>query len=382
MTAQFEVDDIDPALIQDGSVRVLYNTTSTPDSAPAVSGKVHFRTTVKRVGKVKYRYVYEYRYRTSAQAMAAEKYRVATDISGIESRAVTAEVYLVASPPATPTYSTFGLNSSFVLTDKDDVETPNPLYRLRVYLWALLTNLEKLTFPQNRVADDPFGLFHEDIFTLESSGTGTTNGAFATTQRDLYVGSKEYGGVAVQQFNRNLKALRRRIINDSKTVRGNIGSGNSPSYLGNIGSIVQVARALANGPNQTEIILQAIEYWRIVGTIYVTRRFTVTSDITETILHVNQMNKVNNGALLGINAGFLMYKGAQFTYVGGLPSMRPTGVVYKLLFDILRFQSSVSTRIAYYGNAGITPGQQNITGLGIGVGVTFPLSDDLSFIWA
>jgi hypothetical protein len=44
MTAQYERDDVDPANLEDENTRVLYNTTSTPDAAPSVSGKTHNKT--------------------------------------------------------------------------------------------------------------------------------------------------------------------------------------------------------------------------------------------------------------------------------------------------------------------------------------------------
>lgn len=166
MTARFERYETDPVLLNNENTRVLFNTTSTPDAAPSVSGQVHYKTTVTRVGKAKYRYVYEFRYRTSADELEAQHTETTTDVSGLESTAVTADVWLVSDgAPVTPTLA------SFVLRNKRDIELPNPLYRLRIYRWGLTTPQQDIEYPGSKVRFNQLSPLGYHVTQVKDSAT-------------------------------------------------------------------------------------------------------------------------------------------------------------------------------------------------------------------
>jgi hypothetical protein len=187
MTAQWQVDEDDEGDLTDEHARVDYSTDGTPPAAPASPNidQVHVRTSTKRVGKAKYRHVYSYAYRTTQEQLEADRTRTTTDPDGIESSAVTADVFPTGNEPSTPAAPSepFGLK----LDGFDDYTTPNPDYTLRVYRWALTTSGERWINQQTKVIEGANGLEDAETRAAFDAAPGLTRGLLqrSVTQVEL-----------------------------------------------------------------------------------------------------------------------------------------------------------------------------------------------------
>lgn len=164
------VDDPISFMVGDNHARQV-TSSSTPPSTPVIASRVCVRRTTRRIGKVKYQHDWFYDLRSNADRLEAEKTRTIVDLSGLESEAVTADVY-TGSAPSDPTLS------DFVLISHADLTTQSPDYTLRVYQWGLLTNAQKITMPRTFIKTDATNLASE---AQQSQVYTTLSGAPATT---------------------------------------------------------------------------------------------------------------------------------------------------------------------------------------------------------
>lgn len=379
MDADHSVTVVDPGAIPLGTrqTECVIDGNSTAPSAPAVSGLVCFEQKTTRVGKVKYQHVYHYRYRSNEDELIADKTITSTDASALESSAVTADVWLVSGGgPADP--SAPGSPTGLQLVSKQDSEVPNPLYRLRVYRWGLVTNEERIEFGDSVVTDDPFKLKTQRRASIEASSSAVDLATFAAAARTTYQGDRTYGGVTARQLTPAKKLLLREVVDDSKLVIGEISA--RPVLLGNVGTLVRVVAVRSRGTNGSQVWLGEIEWWRSTGIIEVHRRLTVNTDINETLLHAADVTKRNSTQLLGIGAGYLVYVGAEWIYSGGYSDTRPISIKYKLAFDSLQFQGRIPTGEYFTTQQNVATGD-HVVGTLLGINVNFLTQADLSFIW-
>lgn len=369
----------DPINIDDDAVRAeFWNVGDTPPATatdpPANNVKQIGFTDVPWTPQKNMR-VFVYGPKSTGDSLVLDNYQTSLDASAIASTAVRAALdgdsiidptdqpYVLRRTIIRPI--TLGLGVNRVLTVKE---------------YGLTTSEDDVTFRESDAVDDPFRLFTRRITTLESSGTGTTPGDFSLTQRNLLIGDKEYAGNEVQQFNRQLKRLTKLYSTDSKTVEGNISA--ERVRLVNIGNIVNVIVSRQRGSAGSRIALAAIEWWRSTGIIEITRRFEVATDPMESLLHLSQLTTRNNGQILGINAGFLMYVGASWIYAAGISSSRVIGIKYKLAFDSLLFQQTIDGGEYDTALTTVPVGYAVLGTLGLELIIQYPVLSDLSFVYA
>jgi hypothetical protein len=162
----------DPVTSLDGKEIRCIKDASAVTAAPAVGGKVCVRRMTRRVGKVQYKHTFWFDFRSVGDQLEAKQTRTKTDLSTLTSTAQTADVWAVGSPPADPTLA------GYVLVEKEDVETENPAYRLRIYTWGLVSTKQKIEFASSSASAGP-------LFNLKTE-TATVI-AWSDTERALAV---------------------------------------------------------------------------------------------------------------------------------------------------------------------------------------------------
>lgn len=325
MTAQFEGTQVDPASLEDEATRVLYNTTSTPDAAPSVSGRVHWRTTVRRVGQAKYRYVYEYRYRTTAEALEADKTETTTDVSGIESSAVTADVWLVSGgAPATPTLS------GYVLRASTDVETGNPLYRCRVYRWGLTTVQQDIENGGSFYEFEQFdNIGHVDTTVLTTTDSLAT---LAAALRTTYKNDVTFDGGRLERLNANRVKQTLRFIDTFEMFEGRAYGGHELFETRFTGSAVQVyVSEIVEQAGFWEILIEPQKQWFAEMTFSLSKR-RGTSTIP---IHFEKLlpSTRNSDTFIGIPAGYVTYTGARPRTNRSVAAPHVMGAVFDFKFS-------------------------------------------------
>lgn len=185
--------DQSTAMAGDAQRAIIDGNSTAPSggSAPTVSGRVLQKVTTRRVGKAKYKHVYYFDFRTIADEYEAKLTQTRVDTSSLESTATTADVWLVSGgAPSTPTLS------GYVLTGYEDREIDNPLYRIRVYSWGLVTNANKIIYAGSGASANPLTGFESEVVTIESDSTHTdtelTQTALADLQDELTFQEVEY----------------------------------------------------------------------------------------------------------------------------------------------------------------------------------------------
>lgn len=234
--ARREVTEIDPSNLNDATVRVLTNTTSTPDAVPVVAGRVHYRTTVERIGKARYEYVYYYRYRTNEQQIEADRAKLVTDVSDLNTEQETADVYELAAAPADPAPPTVGLT----LIDRTDLSTPNPLYGLRVYRWGKLTTKEKI---EHEGSEAVYRWLEEglvEVTTVIDCAEADTNNSLALAAYNTLKSDAGFEEVGVRKLHKTKAVKRVRERNTYRIIKADMIGGKVPVSSRLNGATVQV----------------------------------------------------------------------------------------------------------------------------------------------
>lgn len=379
MTAQFEGDSNDPASLEDENTRVLYGSSTTPSAAPAISGKVNDRIEVKRVGKVKYRYTYRYSYRSSVDKLTAEKARTTTDLSGLETTAITAAVYSGGEPgdPSPPV-------TGYQLIDKTDLSTPNPSFTCRVYRWGLVSNQQKIEYDQTRAEANPLTVYEKEIASIvDYSGTAQ---ALADSLSSSNATDKTFLSARVQKItpSKALQILRHsgedkslhsaynhvqrelvRGVPASAIVGGQYLPGNI--FPGDTGAYVYVFF------NSGNLIARPQMIWRAQGGFRLRRVFTTADPSTYFFLAVR--GTVNNANFLGYSAGEVMYAGPAAVYTYAIAGVHRVIIDYEFSVDQWRFFGDSwlpEGRCAVNSGSILSSGLYNATQLDAGLVCNFP----------
>ena len=168
--ASHTTTDQSTALAGDAQRAIVDGNATAPSggSAPTVSGRVLQKVTTKRIGKAKYRHVYFFDFRTLADEHEAKQTRTRIDTSALDSDAMTADVWLISGgAPSTPTLA------GFQLLDYEDREIENPLYRVRVYRWGLVTGTQKIEYDGTTAEANPLEYYKSSVATVQND-TGTS----------------------------------------------------------------------------------------------------------------------------------------------------------------------------------------------------------------
>ncbi len=301
MTAQYERDEIDPAFLGDEHTRVLYGATSTPATAPTVSGQVHTDTIVQRVGKAKYRYVYKFGYRTSVEKLEADRTRTVTDPQGITSSAVTADVWTVSGgAPTAPTLS------GMKLVEYEDLETPNPLYRLRIYRWGKRTSKDQIEQEGSFYEFDQFRNISYRIRTVET--TADSLATIAATLRTTYKNDITFDSGRVERLNDG-QIIKTLDFIDAYEIFDAVATGgyHQVPCIFNGASVKVWVSDVVQSAGQWWVCVEPVTLWYAEMTFSLRKR-RGTSTIP---LEMSLFGTRNASAFLGIPAGYAGYIGAR-----------------------------------------------------------------------
>jgi hypothetical protein len=358
LKAEHEIDEKDPATLDDNTTvarindentRAVIDTNAVALAAPAstgeLSGKVCWKHWTKKRGKTTYLHVYLYRYRDSVREIEAEKYRLTTDVSGLESRAVTAKVYAIASVPTTPTYADYGLDSTFVLSSFEDINTPNPGFKTRIYLWALLTRQQELEFAHSLAEDSPLiGLKDETASIVAYAGTARQ---LADSVQTAHASDATYIGVKVRRIVPGQFEQIIQTINEDKRVLGmpgrvmrevyrGIPSGaagnNAPlsNFFNNTAAVVEV-KALGQSAGGLGFLELQPQERDVVRGGFIYQRVLIT-DTPELYFYTTLLKNVNNAPFLGYATYTVRYAWVRVFYTYSISGVRRT--VYHYFFEV------------------------------------------------
>lgn len=351
------VDDPVTLLVGDDQRRIIDANATT--SAPAVSGRVCVRRLTHKIGRTLYQHDYWYDFRSVGDSLEAKQTRTRVDLSALGSEAVTADVWTVASgAPVAPTLS------GFQLIDYEDREIENPLYRLRVYSWSLVTNSQKLTFAETKAIGDPLEVYQYEVTTIVSD-TGSTVKALATAARDANKANAEFVKALVWRLTPDLVAQTLTFTGEDQKRHSYSGHTILDDFQGKPAAGFDVAAAFGVATSFVKVILPVpvsggpggathgiIEptYWRRKITYFkVRRRFiTTTARQPEDFEFRAQAGTVNSGTFLGYPAHWVMFEVAEVLYNGTVNDNHL--IVVDLCFKVDSLMHMIDKNLPSYGD--------------------------------
>jgi hypothetical protein len=302
------VDDPVTLLVGDDQRRIIDANATT--AAPAVSGRVCVRRLTRKIGRTLYQHDYYYGFRSVGDEHEAKETTTETDLSALESTAMTADVWLVSGgAPSDPTLS------GFVLVTKRDVEIENPLYRLRIYKWGLVTNQTKLENQRTRGEGDPYG----DDPSL-TAAVVASSGSSAQTLADAYTAANTdplFAGVDFETLT-DAKALRilKKARDNKQLVGGGAVSEDKVAGIPDPGGsgwgdpdavqkAIRLSAVTYGGGGATAGLVQPITIWRARG-LYEFTRYYLADDVAA-VLALVDIGSTNDATWHGFPAHTLMF---------------------------------------------------------------------------
>lgn len=175
----------DPVAVLIGEAEATQVTANSSETTPTISGRVCVRYIVKKIGRTRYEHHWWFDFRSNAAKLIADKTTATIDVSGLESEAFTAEVYLISGGPAGAGSAPY---ANLVNITARYIEIENPLYRCIVYGWALVTNQQKIEYRESSAEyDGQTGLESEVSSIVASTGTDSVMAASAYTANQATV---------------------------------------------------------------------------------------------------------------------------------------------------------------------------------------------------
>jgi hypothetical protein len=344
LTAKHERDDVDPASLEDEHTRVIIDANLTAPADPGVAGQVLYKSWTVRTGKAKYLHVYLYRYRTSAQALVAESTRTTIDKSAMDSTAVTATVWLVSGGAPADPVSLAALTNG-VLVEHEDREVLNPLYRLRIYRWGLVTTKQKREFAESKSKVSLLQNYIDvDGAIVAVSGTrlAMSQALLAANQND-----RTFVDAEVTIINPQLALQIIVRTGEDKRIHDEVSVGHedkvtahppasvwhTQSAWGNPSSIVFArpyeAQSQPGPGGATLAIVEPIHIFRTQGRFKVRRRIpNVSYDNLETYRYHSLKNKVTGISFWGHEPHTAMYTGAEADWCEAFIGLRTLTIDY------------------------------------------------------
>lgn len=279
------------------------------DTPPTVDGLVCFKVESVRVGKAKYRHVYHYRYRSSEDELIADKTRTVIDPDGLESSAVTADVFAIASAPATPADGTHAASAALKVIDYTDLETPNPGYKVRVYRWGLTDSKDNIELPGTKVRFNAMSNIDRVVTTVEDDATAIAT--LAETLRSTLKSDATVFDFELERLNAAKVKKVIRYVTEVERLRwrvleGGLGLCETRSdAFGNVQVFVDQVYERGGGQYLCHISPQWLRYAVIEFRVGKRRS-------RESIpLNPNWVGRKNEDEFLGLSVGFVQYLGSE-----------------------------------------------------------------------
>lgn len=378
--------------------RLTINQSATPISAPSVTDSagtsmVCVRRLIKRIGKTQYGHYFWYDYKSTVLQMTDARKHTHIDVSGISNSAATAEVWLVpGGAPSAPTLS------GFVLTDYVDFETPNALYRIRVYTWGLLTNANKIVYGGTSAGGDNLrpasaSIVNSEIIVGSSASDQPT---LAASFHGALLNTASFQSVNVKKLNASIYLEKiQRVNDDLMIIRG------TPSYYEReigcdaTGAYANVLQHFATGSGQTRLLIGSYRVGFLEQHIIVRRRIvSLSTGVNTNLLKTAFVGKTNsNSSYLGYGAGTHLLLGGQYGYNYSLDgTSREFTVDWHLILKLAFGSGGVSTgwfnsrnpynRVVTVAATISVDGDTSISSLNSAWTVQTPAQADQSFVYS
>jgi hypothetical protein len=311
--------------IQDSAEITHVTNSGTPPAADAapVAGTQIIETITQQIHATRWKHTFRYAVTTTKQRMEFDATVVENDPTDLQDRASIGTVTSSATPPADP-----GTPLASCVLVNTTTKQITPTRWLHRFDYAVLTNIQKLTFAHTVAVADPVETFKQDIATVVTDASDI--GTYLTNTYNALKGTSDFDGIEVKPLPGGRYELITKKNNADKIWRGQMWS--VRDTLLTAGTAVKVADVISRGSSGSYALVVPIMVVHTVGHFRLRRRL-IASAFDGSVFKWANLGSVNNAPFLGLPTNTVRFAGTEILANAGLTGSRIVVADFSFDFD-------------------------------------------------